>query len=129
MSLFVSLEIIRMIGAIFVQWDCDGIDLNSGKPMHVANSSLLEEPGQVSTLFTDKTGTLTSNQMKFKFLYVTGDQAYSEDLFDDVYKPRLSEMLTAVCLANDVSQTMVNGEVVYFGQSPDEVVLVEAANE
>jgi phospholipid-translocating ATPase len=64
-SLFVSLEIIRMIGAFFVQWDADCYDLEADKPIAVSNSSLLEEPGQVQILFSDKTGTLTSNKMEF----------------------------------------------------------------
>lgn len=98
--------------------------------MFVANSSLLEEPGQVSTLFTDKTGTLTSNQMKFKSFYITGDQAYTDCFFDSIQSQySFSEMLHAVCLANEVSQNMVDGQVEYFGQSPDEVELVEAASE
>ena len=44
---------------------------NTDFPLTVSNSSLLEEPGQVSILFTDKTGTLTANQMQFKAIYVT----------------------------------------------------------
>ena len=119
-----------MLGACFVQWDADAVDMTQGKPMLVSNSSLLEEPGQVSTLFTDKTGTLTSNQMKFKSFYVTGDQAYTDCLFESIQSQHsFSELLHAVCLANDVSQNVVDGHVEYFGQSPDEVELVEAASE
>lgn len=54
-----------MIGAFFVQWDADCYDLEADKPIAVSNSSLLEEPGQVQILFSDKTGTLTSNKMEF----------------------------------------------------------------
>ena len=34
--------------------------------MQVNNFSILEDLGQVSYIFTDKTGTLTNNEMKFK---------------------------------------------------------------
>jgi P-type E1-E2 ATPase len=60
-SLFVSLEIIRMIGAFFFTWDSETYSVEQDFPLTVSNSSLLEEPGQISILFTDKTGTLTTN--------------------------------------------------------------------
>ena len=44
-SLFVSLEIIRMFGALFVSWDTEIYDLEKDRPAFVGNSSLLEEPG------------------------------------------------------------------------------------
>jgi P-type E1-E2 ATPase len=60
-----------MIGALFFTWDSETYCKDQDFPLTVSNSSLLEEPGQVSILFTDKTGTLTANQMQFKAIYVT----------------------------------------------------------
>ena len=60
-----------MIGALFFTWDSETYCKDGDFPLTVSNSSLLEEPGQVSILFTDKTGTLTANQMQFKAIYVT----------------------------------------------------------
>jgi len=90
-----------MLGAIFVQWDADCFDELSGMPLHVANSGLLEEPGRIEALFTDKTGTLTTNKMEFMAFYVTDDNVYSSDT--KLYSSKLDELLHAVCLANDVS--------------------------
>ena len=40
----------------------------------VRTSKLLEELGQVSHVFSDKTGTLTANLMRFRRLYVHGSE-------------------------------------------------------
>ena len=44
----------------------------------VHTSSLSEEFGQVNCIFSDKTGTLTSNIMKFKKLIING-KGYGDD--------------------------------------------------
>lgn len=36
------------------------------RPMLVRNSDLIEELGQIEFVFSDKTGTLTRNEMEFK---------------------------------------------------------------
>ena len=46
--------------------------LHDGIPTTVQSSNLNEELGQVKWIFSDKTGTLTSNIMKFKELCVNG---------------------------------------------------------
>jgi phospholipid-translocating ATPase len=70
-SMFVSLEVIRMISSLFLAWDADCYDLETGHSLTVSNSSLLEEPGQVQILFSDKTGTLTDNKLEFKSFFAT----------------------------------------------------------
>ena len=57
--------------------DIDGLD--TGKYIHcnVQSSNLNEELGQVNYVFSDKTGTLTINQMEFKNLLI-GDSVYGE---------------------------------------------------
>ena len=69
-SLIVSTEIIKMIQGIYISWD---IFLYS-KWRHCFCSaksiSIIEELGNVNFIFSDKTGTLTKNQLEFKFCII-----------------------------------------------------------
>lgn len=47
-------------------------DTNISQPMMVNSSNLNEELGQIDYVFSDKTGTLTQNQMKFKAISIKG---------------------------------------------------------
>ena len=42
------------------------------KPANVRTSDLIEELGQVEFVFSDKTGTLTCNEMEFRKCYING---------------------------------------------------------
>ncbi len=65
-ALYVSLEIVRGIQAQFIAEDLHMYDsIITQKGARVKSAGLNEELGQVDTIFSDKTGTLTSNQMDF----------------------------------------------------------------
>ena len=65
-SVYVTLEVQRVIGSMFIIWDRELYDSASGEAAVVNSSDLNEELGQINLLFTDKTGTLTENVMVFK---------------------------------------------------------------
>lgn len=64
-ALYVSLEVVRVAQALFIVYDAEMYDPATDKRARVKSPGLNEELGQVDTIFSDKTGTLTSNQMDF----------------------------------------------------------------
>ncbi|TVY32279.1 putative phospholipid-transporting ATPase, partial [Lachnellula subtilissima] len=71
LSLYVSLEIIK-VGQLILMADVEMYDPVSDTPMVCNTTTILENLGQVDYVFTDKTGTLTDNIMKFRKLSVAG---------------------------------------------------------
>ena len=77
----ISLRVNLDMGKIFYSWS---IQKDKDIPGTVARSTTIpEELGRVSYLLTDKTGTLTQNQMVFKKLHL-GSVAYCHETFDEI---------------------------------------------
>ncbi|ONK81340.1 uncharacterized protein A4U43_C01F27980 [Asparagus officinalis] len=64
-SLYVSIEIVKVLQAIFINQDIQMYHEETDTPAHARTSNLNEELGQVDTILSDKTGTLTCNSMEF----------------------------------------------------------------
>lgn len=64
-SLYVSIEIVKVLQSRFINKDQDMYDEEKDTPAHARTSNLNEELGQVDTILSDKTGTLTCNSMEF----------------------------------------------------------------
>ncbi|CAO2840230.1 unnamed protein product [Amaranthus hypochondriacus] len=71
-SLYVSIEFVKFLQAIFIDQDIHMYDEESGTPARARTSNLNEELGQVETILSDKTGTLTCNQMDFLKCSIAG---------------------------------------------------------
>lgn len=64
-SLYVSIEIVKVLQSIFINQDIHMYYEETDKPANARTSNLNEELGQVNTILSDKTGTLTCNSMEF----------------------------------------------------------------
>ncbi|KAG8084685.1 hypothetical protein GUJ93_ZPchr0010g9484 [Zizania palustris] len=64
-SLYISIEIVKLLQARFINQDIHMYHEETDTPAHARTSNLNEELGQVDTILTDKTGTLTCNSMEF----------------------------------------------------------------
>ncbi len=64
-SLYVSVEVVKVVQAIFINCDRAMYDPDTDTPALARTSNLNEELGMVSTIMSDKTGTLTRNVMEF----------------------------------------------------------------
>ncbi|GAB4849200.1 Probable phospholipid-transporting ATPase 8 [Ancistrocladus abbreviatus] len=71
-SLYVSIEIVKVLQSIFINHDRDMYDEETDRPAHARTSNLNEELGQVDTILSDKTGTLTCNSMEFVKCSIAG---------------------------------------------------------
>ncbi|KAM3375108.1 putative phospholipid-transporting ATPase 7 [Capsicum galapagoense] len=71
-SLYVSIEVVKVLQALFINQDINMYDEETGTPAQARTSNLNEELGQVDTILSDKTGTLTCNQMDFLKCSIAG---------------------------------------------------------
>ncbi|KAK6268217.1 hypothetical protein QUC31_012377 [Theobroma cacao] len=71
-SLYVSIEVVKVLQATFINQDIQMYDEETGNPAQARTSNLNEELGQVDTILSDKTGTLTCNQMDFLRCSIAG---------------------------------------------------------
>ncbi|XP_055713662.1 probable phospholipid-transporting ATPase IIA isoform X2 [Phlebotomus papatasi] len=77
----ISLRVNLDMGKAFYSWQIQNDPEISGTV--VRSTTIPEELGRISYLLTDKTGTLTQNEMVFKKIHL-GTVAYGNDSFDEV---------------------------------------------
>ncbi|KAK1964950.1 phospholipid-translocating P-type ATPase [Colletotrichum sublineola] len=93
LSLYISLEIIKII-QFYMMGDVEMYDPVTNTPMVANTTTILEDLGQVNYVFSDKTGTLTENVMRFRKMSVAGT-AWLHDMDierDEQAKQKLIEM-------------------------------------
>uniref|UniRef100_A0A671UQF0 Phospholipid-transporting ATPase n=1 Tax=Sparus aurata TaxID=8175 RepID=A0A671UQF0_SPAAU len=147
-SMYVTVEMQKFLGSFFITWDKDFFDPEIKEGALVNTSDLNEELGQVEYVFTDKTGTLTQNNMEFieccidGFQYKYRDASSELDGFSESWQggccgEKEELFLRALCLCHtvQVDGLGVDGEVIhppqeqrgFIASSPDEVALVKGA--
>mmetsp|Transcript_51827 Transcript_51827/g.66393 ORF Transcript_51827/g.66393 Transcript_51827/m.66393 type:complete len:1369 (-) Transcript_51827:402-4508(-) len=72
LSLYVTLEVVNFVQAYYVDQDIELYDAISDTPALARTSNQNGDLGQIEYIFSDKTGTLTCNEMKFRRCSVGG---------------------------------------------------------
>ncbi|XP_043087908.1 phospholipid-transporting ATPase IF isoform X5 [Puntigrus tetrazona] len=154
-SLYVTVEMQKFLGSFFIGWDLDLYHEESDQKAQVNTSDLNEELGQVEYVFTDKTGTLTENEMQFRECSINGikyqeingklvPEGMTEDSPDGSVpclnrEEELFLKAVSLCHTVQISYDQTDGpgdpfshangfspQMEYYASSPDEKALVEA---
>ena len=74
LSLFVSIELVRIAQMLFMNWDETMVGRVDGEDVYMTckNSNLNEDLGRIEHIFSDKTGTLTQNLMNLRGWSIDG---------------------------------------------------------
>uniref|UniRef100_A0A671SRP4 Uncharacterized protein n=1 Tax=Sinocyclocheilus anshuiensis TaxID=1608454 RepID=A0A671SRP4_9TELE len=153
-SLYVTVELQKFLGSFFIGWDLDLYHEESDQKAQVNTSDLNEELGQVEYVFTDKTGTLTENEMQFRECSINGikyqeingklvPEGMTEDSPDGSVpclnrEEELFLKAVSLCHTVQISYDQTDGpgdpfshangfspQMEYYASSPDEKALVE----
>lgn len=143
MTLYIAFEVLHLVIGMQIERDPLMYDESTGMHAKARNTSVIEELGQVDFVFSDKTGTLTANEMRFAHCSV-GRMSYGPFLpdaqgrrgpgHDQVARvlrkgqtPEAEELRSFFNALAVCHTVQVDEETGFCGESPDEVALVEAA--
>ena len=81
-SLIMTIEVVKFWQASLINSDLDMYHAPTDTPALCRTSSLVEELGQIAYIFSDKTGTLTCNEMEFRECSIFGTM-YAQTVDDN----------------------------------------------
>ncbi|CDO93100.1 unnamed protein product [Kluyveromyces dobzhanskii CBS 2104] len=112
----------------------------------VRTSTIPEDLGRIEYLLSDKTGTLTQNDMQLKKIHL-GTVSYTSETMDIVtdfiqsinsktpnnnpgttrrnISERVIDLVTTLAICHNVTPTFEDGELTYQAASPDEIAIVK----
>ena len=155
-SLYVALEIVKIIQGLLIYYDNEIYDFLIDKPASCRSTDLVEELGQVEFIFSDKTGTLTQNSMILKKVYINGKvygtfqdelpetpnsingdmriyyrlKNESQNIDIDSDKNMISDFFYLLTLCHACFPELgKDNKIIYQGASPDDIALVKGAQQ
>ena len=147
------MEIVKFVQSVMIDNDLDIYYAKTDTPAVARSSSLIEELGQVAYVFSDKTGTLTCNEMEFRECSIAGlsyatkadpdrrpqsdhdvEGQYSfeqleQHLLHSEQASIIHEFMTSLMTCHTVIPEVNSEEIVYQASSPDEAALVQGASD
>ena len=112
-SLILTLEMVKLVQGYFMRYDYGLYSITKKEYPKIGSVSINEELGQVTHIFSDKTGTLTKNKMIFKFC-VIGENIYElteDNSINLINNKRNSHILTNIPSANQSNQNIENSKM------------------
>ena len=124
-SLYVTLECQKLMGAWLIEWDENMYDEDLDEPVQARCSDINEDLGQIEYVFADKTGTLTQNTMVFKkcsirgmlYTYCAATGQLTQGLGQDVVRPEdgdgdncLRDFFLALAICNTITVTVADDD-------------------
>jgi len=115
-------------------------DSKTSQGAKVNSTDLNEDLGQIEYLFSDKTGTLTENEMTFKhfaientiygrcdneiYLFNENDSMNKAPIHEDLDKKKFQRFFEILTLCHNVQLDLVSSTEKYNASSPDELSFV-----
>ncbi|EFC43248.1 predicted protein [Naegleria gruberi] len=141
-SLFVVLEFLKIIQARFISADNELVhrmmDVHTGEEKFVSSaaisSDLHSDLARIELILTDKTGTLTENEMKLKKIWAVGHSSFNCDssIEESIRNGQQSRdsltklmLMLNISLCHNVTIRKSKERETYDGESSDEVALVQ----
>jgi phospholipid-transporting ATPase len=139
------MEVVKFQQALLINSDLDMYYSKTDTPAVCRTSSLVEELGQIEFIFSDKTGTLTRNEMEFRQCSIGGipysdivDENKRGEVFSfaelkqneaDGHETSkvIEEFLTLLATCHTVIPEIKEDKITYQASSPDEAALVAGA--